>query len=128
MQPIQLKLWADDAGRVEVQCQRCGYVQDVLPVLRQRHEDRERAILEHPRVRSLRDRTAAFLASTLPVLMSGQPVGVTQLAEEAEYSASGAYHQVRLLVAAGVLASVKKSAGGTYHLYHLSNLNGFSSS
>lgn len=123
-EPVQLTLWPDAQGRVEVACEHCGWRNDVLPVLRARQKAREQAVLQHPAVDALRERTAAFLESVLPLLSSGQPVGVSQLADETNYTPAGALRQVRHLVASGILAAEPKRPGGTYCHYRLIHPNG----
>lgn len=125
---IQLTLWPDDQDQVAITCPRCARTFDALPALREHQAEHERAVLEHPQVKALRERTAAFLELALPLLKAGQPVGVTQLADETSYSPAGAYHQIQHLLASGVLAAEAKTEGGTYRQYRLALLNGHSRS
>lgn len=120
---IQLTLWPDQ-DQVAVTCPRCAQTFDALPALRRHQAAHERAVLEHPQVKALRERTAAFLELALPLLQTGQPVGVTQLADETDYSLPGAYRHIRHLLDRGVLAAEPKTPGGTYHHYRLVFLNG----
>lgn len=121
---IQLTLWPDDHYRINLTCPSCSRPFNALPALRQHQRAHQREILDHPRVKALRDRTVAFLAMAMPVLEAGQPVGVTQLAAETAYSPAGAYHHIRHLVDRGVLAAEVKSKGGQYHHYRLTLPNG----
>lgn len=123
--PIQLTLWPDDGGAVTIACTHCGTHIDVLPQLQRRQDEVEQAVLQHPRVKALRERTREFLVAALPVLLySSEPVGVTQLADEAGYSVSGAYWQVGHLLKQDILIAEIKRSGGTYHQYRLRRLNG----
>ncbi len=122
---VQLKLWPDAAGQVEVQCDHCGWRFDALPQLKQQQTDMEQRVLAHPRVKALtaRVRTRAFFEQLLPTLITLEgPVGVKQIADETAYSVGGAHYQIQRLVESGVLRAVRKvqnGRGGTYHQYEL---------
>jgi predicted HTH transcriptional regulator len=123
--PVQLKLWPDEAGQVEVQCVHCGWRFDALPQIRQQQTDMEQRVLAHPQVRALRTRTRtqAFFEQLLPTLLCVEgPVGVKQIADETDYSVGGAHYQIQRLVKSGVLRAVHKvqnGRSGTYHQYEL---------
>ena len=122
---IQLTLWPDDDDAVMVTCTHCGTQFDALSQLQRRQDEIERAILSHPQVKALRSRTREFLAAALPVLLySSEPVGVTQIADEAGYSVSGASWQVGHLLKQNILIAEPKTKGGTYCQYRLRQLNG----
>jgi hypothetical protein len=68
----QLMLWPDDDGRIDVQCDHCGWTFDARPQLERRQANLEARVLAHPRVKALPSRTRAFLAAALPAFYAAQ--------------------------------------------------------
>lgn len=123
MQAVQLTLWLNDPDVVEHQCSRCGSQINVMPRLRQLEQRGAARVLADPRIARLPSRTRAFFERALPLLLTGDPVGITPLADETDYTPGGANRHVRHLLASGVLHAEPKRTGGTYHVYRLA-LNG----
>jgi hypothetical protein len=114
--PIQLKLWTDEAGRVQVNCTHCGHKFDARPQLEQRRAE----VLSDPRVQALPMPSKQFLIAALPILMaSREPIGPRALAGEVPYSKSAAGHQLQRLADFGIVIPRQHGPSGKRYRYVL---------
>lgn len=131
LKPIQLTIWPDDRGRVDIPCEVCGHDTDSLPYLLQRDRVAEQRVLNDPRLQFVRNdqRRLAFFKAVLPsFLYTRDPVGIQALADAAGYAPATVSHHITRLVDAGIVDAIPKRENGKYHHYRLAFPNGSTNS
>lgn len=124
MRAIQLTLWAESESTYEYQCQHCGHRQNIMPDLRQSMARAIDQIMTHPSAARLHKPSKRFLGQVLPLLLTAETVGFTQIESEADLGRTGTRNQIIRLREAGILEAVPKRDGGVYHVYRLA-VNGY---